>query len=147
MDSITPEEQNVLDQFEEITNYDKENESTKVLRLLTVCNWNLEVAIARYFDNDFPQLFDEVNSQGQIPLSSMSTPASASNTVATPTHSIAGSDNIGAAEDDFFRAPLPIPPTTQTNFLFPFPEDAFIPKLHRALPISNKLKFQAGLIN
>ncbi|ODQ48423.1 hypothetical protein PICMEDRAFT_70060 [Pichia membranifaciens NRRL Y-2026] len=147
MDSITPEEQNVLDQFEEITNYDKENESTKVLRLLTVCNWNLEVAIARYFDNDFPQLFDEVNSQGQIPLSSMSTPASASNTVATPTHSIAGSDNIGAAEDDFFRAPLPIPPTTQTNFLFPFPEDAFIPKLHRALPISNKWKFQAGLIN
>ncbi|GAV29501.1 hypothetical protein PMKS-003002 [Pichia membranifaciens] len=146
MDNITPEEQNILDQFEEITNYDKEHESTKVLRLLTVCNWNIEVAIARYFDNDFPQLFDEVASQGQVPLSSVSTVGSASNMVATPAHSATGSDNIGAADNDFFRAPL-LPPTTQTNFLFPFPEDAFMPKLHRALPINNKWKFQAGLIN
>lgn len=148
MDNLSPEEQNVLDQFEEITNYDRENESSKVLRLLTVCNWNLEVAIARYFDNDFPQLFDEIASQHQIPpVPNVSTSGSVSGMLATPTHSLTGSDNGGVGSDDIFRAPMPVPPMSQANFLFPFPEEAFIPKLHRALPISNKWKFQAGLIN
>lgn len=155
MDSLTSEEQNVLDQFREITNYDKETESTKVLRLLTVCNWNLETAIARYFDNDFPQLFDEIPSQSPLqPTSSIITDTTTNNfehninfTNNTNFDSITNNNNI-------FNTQIPIPPppppplnTNRNDFMLPYPEDLFRAKLHRAFPISNKWKFQAGLLN
>lgn len=141
MDSISPEEQAVLDQFAEITNYDKETEGTKVARLLTVCNWNLETAIARYFDNDFPQLFDELQSQPPTSISSDS----------NYINNINNNNNNNDNENDInLRPPVPIPPVhsiSPNNFMLPYPDDLFLPKLQRAMPINNKWKFQAGLIN
>ncbi|GME98938.1 unnamed protein product [Ambrosiozyma monospora] len=59
MADLSPENEAQLAQFKEFTGYDESTEQEKVLKLLTVCNWNLEVAIPRYFDKDFPSLFDD----------------------------------------------------------------------------------------
>lgn len=118
----TQEQNQILTQFKEITNYDDTNEEehSKILRLLTVCNWNLETAIARFFDNDFPQLFDDhpVNTSPNPP---------------TPINF------------DEFATRLNDPPlSTMTSS---FQTNVLLPRLPRALPITNKWKFQAGLIS
>lgn len=159
-----------MNQFSEITNYDKETESSKVLRLLTVCNWNLEAAIARYFDNDFPQLFDESElgslvgdePRRTMPLPSRvhlgSPPPSVTDSGSEPGwHSLPNSPTPtdlprGATPEDiqdminqFANATPPIP--TGNNFMIPLANEYFLPKLQRAFPISNKWKFQAGLLD
>ncbi|CDK27748.1 unnamed protein product [Kuraishia capsulata CBS 1993] len=53
------EQQEKLKQLKEITQYPDED-NDKVLRLLRVTNWNLETAISRYFENDFPSLVDDL---------------------------------------------------------------------------------------
>lgn len=126
-EGITQEERNILNQFAEITNYDSENEeeNAKIMRLLTVCNWNLETAIARYFDNDFPQLFND--------------PA-----MSIPNQTEILEANLNDVQNIGLSAPFNDSPV---NLMAMFPNDTFFPKLQRALPISNKWKFQAGLIS
>lgn len=139
-------EQQVLDQFREITHFDDETEGEKVERLLNVCNWNLETALARYFDNDFPQLFDEVSNTATTTNSSLNEPLFTSDSI----NSNLGNSNfnpIMSNNDPFMSTdfigntgsiPLPL-----ENFLF---TDTVLPKLQRAMPISNKWKFQLGLL-
>ncbi|TID29945.1 hypothetical protein CANINC_001456 [Pichia inconspicua] len=123
-EGLTQEEDQILCQFKEITDYDSTNddEHAKVLRLLTVCNWNLETAIARFFDNDFPHLFDDhlLDTSGHInePIST-------------------NFEEIATRLND--------PPINLMST--PFSNDILLPRLPRALPITNKWKFQAGLIS
>ena len=152
--SLTERERDVLSQFREITSYNEVDEYAKVKRLLTVCNWNLETAIARYFDNDFPQLFDEIAAVSGTP-----------SRTSTTTHGTLqeGYDAI------FERSSMPTPPSFTAGLDLPdttFPintvttgasmgfgvgldrairEELLIPKLQRAMPISNRWKFRAGL--
>lgn len=138
MDNLTPEEQSLLDQFAVITNFDQENELAKVKRLLVVCNWNLEIAIARYFDNDFPELLDDSD------LNSLRAGSIWDNDLpTTSTHQ----NNIPISPE-IPSTPYLQPPTFMT---MSFPEDDpnsfLLPKLQRAFPINNKWKFQAGLLS
>ncbi|CAI8491887.1 unnamed protein product [Pichia kudriavzevii] len=142
MDKLTDEQQIVLDQFSEITNFDKEKEDKKVLRLLTVCNWNLETAIARYFDNDFPQLLDDhhfssIYSDTQS-FNGNTDSVFTNQSVAPPSNRSSSPPNVSP----FFNPP----DISFQASLVNASDELLVPKFQRALPINNKWKFQAGLL-
>lgn len=51
-ESLLPEQQEKLASFKEITQYD-DNDHQKILDLLQHTSWNLEIAIQRFFENNF----------------------------------------------------------------------------------------------
>ncbi|KAH3668870.1 hypothetical protein OGAPHI_002625 [Ogataea philodendri] len=128
MDQLRPEQESVLQNFKEFTSYNEDEEQDKVLRLLTVCNWNLEIAVARYFDNDFPTLVDDT--------SSIATPAES---FSPYVRSYAGTDPFGTSAPPSREAPAPRAIAFDDPFL------DLIPKLPKAIPIQNRWKFQVGL--
>jgi UBX domain-containing protein 2 len=141
MNNLTPDEQTVLEQFAEITDYNRDTEFTKVKRLLMVCNWNLEIAIARYFDNDFPELLDD-NDLNSLKIN---------DEISRSQSNSSNSNTLSNFVPHYSRSPSIPPPILnngplQSNFMLPFPDDTFLPKLQRAMPISNNWKFQAGLL-
>lgn len=116
-DSLSPDQREKLTQFKEVTDYKPDTEQEKVLRLLDVCGWNLNTACARYFDNDFPTLLD--NDELNYHREQL--------------------------DENTVRRRNPTPPR-QVNIQL---DDRFmdlIPKLPRATTISNRWKFDVGLL-
>ncbi|KAG7823934.1 hypothetical protein KL909_002671 [Ogataea angusta] len=129
MDQLTPEQENKLQSFKEFTSYNESDEQEKVLRLLTVCNWDLEIAVARYFDNDFPTLTDE---RPPFPIpNDIDTPF-----VRSFANMEAGSSSINISSRDS---------TAPRALAFDDPFLDLIPKLPKAIPINNRWKLQLGI--
>ncbi|ODV87106.1 hypothetical protein CANARDRAFT_174204 [[Candida] arabinofermentans NRRL YB-2248] len=124
---LTSDQESQLVQFKEFTSYDESNEHDKVVRLLTVCNWNLEIAVARYFDNDFPTLFDD------HPI-----------TPGTSSPPITIDQQQQQQQQQPINREIPLPPPQAIAFdHYPFLD--LIPKLPKAIPIQNRWKNQVGL--
>lgn len=160
--SLTDEQQLVLDQFAEITDYDPDTELDKVIALLKVCNWSLETAISRYFDNDFPQLFNDTVNDTVNDASDNAAMESANRTempdieafLNSQMHSLlndvsgnsSGASGSGGNNIDFNIPSNTIRPPPLVIDPFTLPDTRSLPKLYRALPISNKWKFKVGLL-
>ncbi|QPG76023.1 hypothetical protein FOA43_003409 [Brettanomyces nanus] len=116
-------EEEKLQQFKEVTNYDESTEQEKVLKLLRVCNWNLDSACVRYFDNDFPTLLDDETLNHEVNASINERPP-----MRDPFNGagIGGSASAGVFDNRFLD---------------------LIPKLPKAVTISNNWKFQIGILH
>ncbi|KAF6009728.1 hypothetical protein HII12_003274 [Brettanomyces bruxellensis] len=129
MSNLSSEEKQKLAQFKEVTNFDDETQRDKVLRLLEVCNWNLDRACARYFDNDFPSLLDDRTSNDIS--------HEATQMFSPPTRA---SSQIQFREALSADSPFSI---DQMNFDGRLLD--IIPKLPRAMTIANKWKLNLGI--
>lgn len=129
MSNLSSEEKQKLAQFKEVTNFDDETQRDKVLRLLEVCNWNLDRACARYFDNDFPSLLDDRTSNDIS--------HEATQMFSPPTRA---SSQIQFREAHSADSPFSI---DQMNFDGRLLD--IIPKLPRAMTIANKWKLNLGI--
>lgn len=131
MSNLSSVEEQKLAQFKEVTNFNENTEKDKVLRLLRVCNWNLDQACVRYFDNDFPTLLDEETPND---VTHQATPAF------LPPGNI--DSEITSRGTRSRGSPFPIDQMQLDRHLL-----EMIPNLPRAMTISNKWKLNLGILH
>ncbi|ODV98277.1 hypothetical protein PACTADRAFT_48066 [Pachysolen tannophilus NRRL Y-2460] len=134
------EQEEKLNTFKEITSYAEEDHS-KILKLLNDTNWNLEIAIPRYFDGNFEE------EPIEIPSSSGSVNGS---TNGSARNSINGGGIATGVEMNDTNGISGLRQTSHSysNLSNSFIDDPFndvLPKLPKAILIPNNWKFKVGL--
>ncbi|OUM52661.1 hypothetical protein BVG19_g1867 [[Candida] boidinii] len=160
--ALTEEQESKLQQFKEITQYDEETEKDKVIRLLEVTGWNLETSISRYFEKDFPSLANEDFIPDQFHSFTSSFNNSNFNPIdiggLNPTQSSSASSvsasnnrNINNNNHDSNFASMDTGSFPRTHNVTQFQFDTrfvdLVPKLPKAVPISNSWRFTLAINN